>query len=136
MVIKIKREPEIPEPPEDWQGSKPEWAIFHALISLGKKLGVDFEYQSAFLGGRLAKGGAVVDFLFYNPPNLAINVQSVFYHYREITQKVRGQMQRAQLEGMGLRVIFIDEADALRAPHWYVREALQFRDHSRMAGVA
>ena len=134
MAIKIKTEPEVPEPPEDWGGSRPEWAIYHALLSLGKKPGADFVYQSARFGGRSAKGGAVVDFLFYDPPNLAINVQSVYYHYTGAIQKVRGQMQRAQLEASGLKVIYIEEEAALSNPRFYVREALNGVDHSRMIG--
>jgi len=134
MAIKVREEPRVPEPPDYWHGSRPEWAIYWALMSLGLKEGIDFTYQSAQMGGRLAKGGSVVDFLFYNPPNLAINVQSVYYHYRGAVAQVRGQMQRAQLEGYGLRVIYIEEEDALRNPQWYVQQALKFRDHSRMAG--
>jgi hypothetical protein len=132
MAVKIRKEPSVSEPPATWPGSRAEWAIFQALLSLGKKPGVDFIYQSPFFGGRLQKGGVVVDFLFYNPPNLAINVQSVWYHYIGVVAQMRDQMQRARLEGVGLRVIYIDEEDALRNPRFYVREALAFRDHSRM----
>jgi len=134
--FRSSKEPELLEVPEWWMGSKPEYYIYHALISLGLKSNVDFVYQSAQLGGRLEKGGAVVDFLFYNPPNLAVNIQSVYYHYRGVTQKVRGQMQRAQLEGLGLRIVYIDEEDALRDPRFYAKEALNFRDHSRMTGAS
>jgi len=134
MAIKILKEPRLPDPPANWMGSKPEFYVYHALISLGKKPGVDFVFQSAFMGGRMQKGGDVVDFLFYNPPNLAINIQSTYYHYTSAGLKARGQMQRAQLEGMGLKVIFIDEADALRNPRFYAREALSGIDHSRMGG--
>lgn len=134
MAIKIRKEPIIPDPPEDWAGSKPEWSIFWGLLSLGLKPDRDFVYQSAQMGGRLAKGGAVVDFLFYNPPNLAINIQSTYYHYVGVVTQARGQMQRAQLEGYGLRMIYIEEEDALRDPRFYIREALRGIDHSRMSG--
>lgn len=132
MAIKIRKEPNLPEVPEDWVGSRPEFYIFWALLSLGKKPDRDFTYQSAQMGGRLERGGAVVDFLFYDPPNLAINVQSTYYHYRTITQQTRGQMQWAQLEGLGLHLIFIDEEDALSNPKYFVQEAMEFRDHSLM----
>ena len=33
------------------------------------------------MGGRMDKGGLVLDFLFSNPPDLAVNVQGVYYHY-------------------------------------------------------
>ena len=132
--FRSQKEPELLEVPEWWQGSKPEYFIYNALLSLGLKPDRDFVYQSSQLGGRLEKGGAVVDFLFYNPPNLAVNIQSVYYHYRGITQKVRGQMQRAQLEGLGLKVIYIDEEDALRNPRYYVQQALMGNDLSMMSG--
>lgn len=128
------KERRVPEPPEWWPGSRPEYYVYWALLSLGKRIDVDFTYQSPQMGGRLAKGGAVIDFLFINPPNLGINVSSRYYHYRTTPQRMRGQMQRAQLEGYGIRLIFIDEEDALSDPRWYVREALEFRDHSFEAG--
>ena len=122
----------FPAVPETWSGSTPEWAIYWALRTMGLKPDVDFVYQSAQMGGRMEKGGAVIDFLFFNPPNLGINVQSIYFHYTG--QQRRGQIQRAQLEAIGIRMIFIDEADALRDPKYYVAEALMFRDHSLMAG--
>lgn len=116
----------IPEPPEDWLGSKPEYAIFWALLKLGMK--GRFTYQSPVMGGRLAKGGAVLD--FYIPElNLAINVQSVYYHYRTTPMRVAGELQRAQLESLGIKVIFISEEAALREPVWYVQEAIAGRQH-------
>lgn len=121
----------FPEPPETWVGSRPEWAIYHALLSLGKKPDVDFDYQSSFMGGRMSKGGAVVDFLIFEPPT-AINIQSTYYHYQNVNQRQRGEFQRAQLEGMGITVIFIDEEDALREPRFYVKEALEGRSHARV----
>ena len=61
--------------PEGWEGSLPEWLFNSSLVSLGYREDEDFTYQSPLAGGRLDKGGAIIDFLFYNPPNLAVNVQ-------------------------------------------------------------
>ena len=72
---------QIPEMPATWEGSKPEWTTYVILQQLGKVPGEDFTYQSPLMGGRLDKGGSVVDFLFSNPPDLAINVQGNYYHY-------------------------------------------------------
>lgn len=119
----------IPEVPGDWVGSKPEWFVYWALIRLGFKN--RFTYQSAQLGGRLTKGGAVIDFMIEDL-NLAINIQSSYYHYRTIPQRARGEMQRAQLESVGIRVIWIDEESVLRNPIYYVSEAIKGNDHSRM----
>ncbi len=126
----IKEQGVVPEPPADWTGSRPEWAIYWALLNMGKKDGIDFIYQSSRMGGRLSKGGVVIDFLFLDPPNLAINVISRYYHYATTPQRTADELQRALLEGQGLKVIFIDETDALRNPKYYVQDALNGIDHS------
>jgi len=127
--VSTKEPPPFPEPSEDWVGSRPEWAVYYALLRLGMK--GKFTYQSPQLGGRTARGGAVLD--FYLPSlDLAINVQSAFYHYASTPQQARGEMQKIQLENMGIRVIYIEEEDALREPIYYVREALAGRSHSKI----
>ena len=117
----------LPEIPTWWVGSIPEYLVFNALLKLGYKN--RFIYQSAQMGGRLAKGGVVIDFEIPEL-NLAINVQSAYYHYATTPLSVRGALQKAQLESMGMTVIFIDEDDILRDALYYVKEALNFRDHS------
>lgn len=109
------------------QASKPELAVRRAL----DRIGISYEFQSAFFGGRLERGGAVVDFLIPSL-NLAINVQSDFYHYGNPTRLAQDRMQKLMLEGVGITLIYIDEEDALKSPAWFVNEALAFRDHSRM----
>jgi len=116
-----------PEAPSEWIGSKPEWAIYWTL----QRLKINFTYQSSQMGGRSEKGGAVVDFVIEDL-NLAINVQSSYYHYQTTEQRTRGAMQKAQLEGYGMKVIYIDEEDALRAPEFYIKEAMRGIDHSRL----
>ena len=61
----------------------PEWNVFQALARLGKKHNIDFVFQSPFMGGRQTRGGLVIDFLFINPPDLAINVQGEFFHQEQ-----------------------------------------------------
>ena len=67
--------------PPNWPGSVPEYVAFQTFIELGLEPGQDFTYQSPLMGGRMDKGGVVLDFLFSNPPDLAVNVQGVYYHY-------------------------------------------------------
>jgi len=125
---------QTPELPPDWEGSLPEYLAFTALIKLGKDPGVDFTYQTPLMGGRMTKGGAVIDFEFTNPPDLAINIQGVYYHYEfGVEQKARDIITRAQLAGQGVTLVFIDEDDIMQDPEYYVKEALNYRDHSRMA---
>lgn len=123
----------IPPPPVGFLGSVPEWIVVVTLERLGKQDGVDYTYQSKLLGGRQFKGGRVVDFIFENPPDLAINVQGLFYHYEKgsaVQQDDR--TTRAILASLGTTLIFLDEDDVLENPRYYVREALAYRDHSRL----
>jgi len=121
--------------PQSWEGSIPEYVAYQTFVSLGLEPGQDFTYQSPLMGGRLDKGGAVLDFLFLDPPDLSVNIQGVYYHY-EFGLEVQGRdkMARAQLAGQGITLIFIDDDDLMRDPEYYCREALQYRDHSRMGG--
>lgn len=80
----------------------------------------------------MVRGGVVIDFLFRDPPGLAINVQGIYYHYGAMRKPGNDVMQRATLAGMGITLIFIDEDDALVSPRYYASEALRGIDHSRL----
>jgi hypothetical protein len=117
--------------PAGWPGSLPEYLVYTALIQLGKQPGLDFVYQSPLMGGRLERGGLVIDFLFINPPDLAINVQGEYFHQQQgSTAIARDKMARAQLAGQGITLIFIDAGDVTADPVRYVRDALNYIDHS------
>ena len=121
--------------PSNWEGSLPEYVTYQTFIGLGLEPGVDFSYQSPLMGGRMDKGGVVLDFLFNNPPDLAVNVQGVYYHYEfGVEAKARDVMARAALAGQNITLVFIDDDDLLRDPEYYCREALNYRDHSRLGG--
>jgi len=121
--------------PSDWLGSVPEYVAYQAFIEIGLEPGQDFTYQSPLLGGRMDKGGVVLDFLFTNPPDLAVNVQGVYYHYEfGVEAKARDIMARASMAGQNLTLIFIDDDDLMKDPTYYCREALNYRDHSRLGG--
>jgi len=125
----------IPEMPATWEGSYPEWVTYITLINLGKIVDEDFTYQSPLMGGRLDKGGVVIDFLFTDPPDLAINVQGEYYHYGlGATFMQNDIIIRAQMASEGITLIFIDESDILEDVDYYVRQALNYRDHSQLAG--
>ena len=127
--------PQLREPPPDWPGSLPEYLVNEALIELGKEPDLDFFYQSPFAGGRMQRGGLVIDFIFVNPPDLAINVQGEYYHYEMGADiKARDLLARAMLAGDGITLIFIDEGDVYRDVIGYTRDALRYRDRSRLGG--
>ena len=123
--------PAIPVP-EWWAGSGPEYLCWKALLKLGLKPNVDFEYQSKLAGGRLDKGGRNIDFMIYNPPDIAINVQGVFYHY-EKGAAVRHSdiLTRGYLATLGINLIFIDEDDLIDNARVIVQDALVGIDRSR-----
>ena len=125
----------LPDAPEGWAGSKPEWAFYSSLIELGYEPDEDFSYQSPLMGGRLDKGGTIIDFLFYNPPDLAVNVQGVYYHY-ELGAETRARdiFARQSLAGQGITLIFVDEDDLEQDRIGTTRNALAFRDTSRLGG--
>ena len=126
---------DIMNPPPDWEGSKPEWMFYSSLTSLGYESGNDFTYQSPLMGGRLDKGCIIVDFIFDNPPGLAVNVQGIYYHYElGADTGARDIMAREALAGQGITLIFVDEDDLEQDPVGVTREALQFRDSSRLGG--
>ena len=121
--------------PNNWPGSIAEYVAYSTFIELGREPGQDFTYQSPLMGGRLDKGGFVLDFMFSDPPDLAINVQGVYYHYEfGVEAKARDVMARASLAGQNITLIFIDDDDLMKDPRYYCREALNYRDHSRLGG--
>ena len=127
---------QLPQLPASWEGSIPEFIAYQAFIKAGKQPGVDFTYQSPLMGGRMTKGGAVLDFEFSNPPDLVVNIQGVYYHYEfGIETKARDLVARVQLAGNGIALIFIDDDDLIQDPKYYVEEALKYRDHSQIGAL-
>ena len=121
--------------PQSWEGSVPEYIANSTFVKIGLEPGQDFTYQSPLMGGRMDKGGFVLDFIFNEPPDLAVNVQGVYYHYEfGIEAKARDVMARAALAGQNMTLVFIDDDDLMRDPEYYCREALKYRDHSRLGG--
>jgi len=80
------------------------------------------------LGGRLERGGVVVDFILYDPP-MGISVLDEYYHLYPLNDR----MQRAEIESQGLPLIYVDQDDLERDPILIMREALSGRDHSKIA---
>lgn len=114
-------------PPADFVGSLAEWAVWWALTQLGE----EFQFQDPIGGGRQQLGGLVADF-FILSRFLIIRVQGIYFHYERGPLTISyDQLQKEQLESKGYFVVDIDEDDALREPLYYVKEALEYRDHSR-----
>ena len=125
---------DIPSKPDDFEGSGPEWTVYVVLQRQGLRPGIDFMHQARMFGGRTELGGLVVDFMFNNPPGLAINVQGVYFHYQQGSQGLaRDIIAREVLAQRGITLIFIDEDDLETNPNHYILEALRFRDHSKLS---
>ena len=118
----------------EFVGTEPERLCYNALIQIGVAPDVDFTFQTSLLGGRMDKGGLVVDFVIENPPDLAISVLGVYFHYKlGGGTRARDLMTREIMAQNGITLIFIDENDLMDNARHYVEEALQFRDHSALA---
>ena len=119
------------EIPEGWQGTPTAFIVFKALVNAGKLPGKDFTYSPRTQGSRIPQG-VEADFVFTNPPNLAMQVHESIYEHHTGTE-IRGTdiMARAQLAGQGISLVFLDHALLLHDPEWLIKEALQYRDHSR-----
>ena len=109
--------------PDDWPGSEPEYRINQALLRTGRKAGIDFIYQNKFFGGRISRGGVIIDFVVQSP-RVGINVQSEFFHLRTSKQRAADRIAREATELSGLRLEFIDENDARDRPDEALAEAL------------
>ncbi len=116
------------------QGTAPEVLCYNALVGLGLIPDVDFAFQAGILGGRSVKGGQVVDFLFANPPNLGISILGEYFHYKLHGGSRATDIMNAQnLLLLGIIVIHIDEDDLIADADSVVRDALNFRDRSKLS---
>lgn len=128
---KLTRPEPAGDPPEDWTGTRPEWAVYWGLRTNGLQEGDDFVYQ-ARLPGVGAGYFSQVDFLIESY-SIGIEVQGKFWHYGQGTQKILTDMFRENaFAGQGIKIVFIDESDALEDPRYYVGEALRGNDHSHV----
>jgi|TARA_Y100000296_G_scaffold59690_1_gene69001 hypothetical protein len=125
---------EIIPTPEWWIGTGPEYLCWQALLKLGLKPDIDFSYQSQLAGGRQTRGGRVVDFEIYNPPDIAINVQGLFFHYEKGSAVRQSDiLTREYLATLGIHLIFIDEDDLIEDARGIVADALAGIDRSRFS---
>lgn len=127
----MQRQEPAGDPPEDWMGTRPEWAVQWGLMKAGLVDGLDFTFQ-ARLPGVGASYYSTVDFLITDY-NIAIEVQGKYWHYGQGSDKIMTDIFRVNAyAGQGIKVIFIDEPDALADPVYFVREALEGNDHSHV----
>jgi len=116
----------VPEVPSTWPGTKPEWAIYWAHLTIGLRPFDDFQYQY------FIDIGAIFDFFDFDI-SLAINVQGLYWHYELGGWKFQNDREQAiRAQAMGFDLIFIDEDDANADPIYFLKEARRGIDHSRV----
>ncbi len=117
-----------PEKPATFQGTLPEWRVYWWL----QKHGYEFDFQSSLLGGRIELGGQVADFLLPNElPPMIIRVQGLAWHYGFRGDIPKDQKAKDILEGMGYRVIDVDEDDVNERLDYVMVRAMRGEDISR-----
>jgi hypothetical protein len=111
----------------------PEWYVYWALTQrLHKREGIDFSFRGSVAYAAGLAASTSLDFAMLDGSQIAIEVQGLFWHYQQGSAKmVQDYVRQSALAGLGMwKIVNIDEDDALRDPEFYVREALQGRDHS------
>jgi hypothetical protein len=128
------RPPAGVEVPEGILATLPEWMVWRELTETHRmREGLDFFFESSLIrGGRGFLGGLEADF-FFPALRLAFEIQGVWHHYRNAPQLVREVQTLAEFTTRGYTLIFLDEDALYLDVRFYVSEALQFRDHSRMS---
>ena len=98
--------------------------------STGRRL-----YVPDLLAGRTGRQGRPYNSLpISDPPDLAISVLGVYYHYKlGGGTQARDLMSRELLAVEGVNLIFIDEPDLMEDARYYTEQALQYRDHSAVS---
>ena len=94
----------------------PEYRVAQALI----KYEIPFRFQVDIAGGRLLRGGFVVDFEIYNPQKMPLEVFGDYWHRAQFTSRDRLKVAMlAQIYGYEPIIIWENEcktqADANRA---------------------
>ena len=116
--------------PDSWRGSTAAYLVFEALVRAGKQPDKDFSYQPRTQGGRM-ENSVEIDFMFNNPPDLAMQVQESFYdHHSGIETRGTEVFAKAQLAGHGITLILLEHDKLVQDADWLIEEALQYRDHS------
>lgn len=113
----------FPPAPLTWAGTLPEWAIYWAHSVIKREVETDFAYIYDL-------AGVEVDFYEFDL-TLAIQVQGLYWHYEfSGGDTIQDLEERIRIESTGVQVINIDEDAALSDPVYFLREALEGRDHS------
>ncbi len=99
----------------------PGLAVYQALVRLGYKPDVDFQFQGT-VAGELTNFNVFL-------PRVAINIQNMYANSPQ--EEAKDLIQNTTLRASGWMVIYIDEDDASSNASYFVREAIQGISHSK-----
>lgn len=100
-------------------GSKNEYNFGKAL----EKLGISYEFQVSFGGGRGVRGGQVIDFLVNIPPKpIPVYIQGAYWH--KASTAVEDLLKQASVQKYYAMPILVSEDDSktLEAATRFIRE--------------
>ncbi len=118
------------DPPDEWEGTRPEWAVKWGLDRNGFVINEDYYYDFN-VGGFEASYFSKFDFVVPEF-QIAIEVQGEFWHYAQGSEVIANdEMRRIAAYTQDYILIFIDENDVLERPEFLVEEALRGVDHSK-----
>jgi hypothetical protein len=104
-------------PPAGLVATLPEWHVYWWLEKRRRLIaGLEFDFQSSLFGGRMDKGGLVVDFLLpfhFGPPGLVLNVQGYNWHYASAALRADALADKIRLVSQGHAVVYLLEDDLL-----------------------
>lgn len=118
------------DPPDDWPGTRPEWAFKWALDTLGYEMNEDYYYEFNVAG---IGASYYSQFDFVIPAyHIAVEVQGEFWHYSQgHTMLGRDELRRNMAAQFDFTLIFVDEDDVLVRPVFLAEEAIRGIDHSK-----
>lgn len=107
-----------------WRGTRPEYIVFDYLSRRRKyRYGIDFAFQSSFMGGRQRQGGSVVDFEVYKD-RVYIRVQGERFHLGP--EKIaEDTIQAVSIMRTGWPVVDIWAEQVTAAPRTVIEAALK-----------
>lgn len=92
------------------------------------RLGIGYQFQQSFLGGRTQAGGAIADFTI-SSLSLIIRVQGDYWHSSP-SVRAKDKLQNIALISQGWNVIDLMESDIIKNVRFYVSEALKGISHT------
>ncbi len=118
-------DPSEPGPkPAGMVATEPEWRVYWWLTKHKNEVG-EFDFQSSLMGGRLSRGGLVMDFILLEfIPQLAINVQGEYWHFGSSILATKDRLTKERIIALGMNAINVREQDLLDRLDYTMRNAI------------